>query len=171
MQEIWKPVPGYETRYEVSNYGRVRSHVIGTGTKGETHYLKHDRAAKYGHSRVTLSMNRKTERFFVHRLVAAVFIGSPPTPDHQVNHLDFDPQNNRVDNLEWVTLQENNRYSKHRFARGERHHSAKLSAEQVREIRTRYENGETQVALAAFYKISQPHCERLVHRKSWKHVL
>lgn len=45
---------------------------------------------------------------------------------------------------------------------------ARLTSDQVREIRTRYEDGETQVRLAAAYGVCQPHISDIVRRKTWK---
>ena len=170
MEEIWKPIPGYEGRYEVSNHGRVRSFVTGTGSKGAVHYLKQDASHPRGYRRVTLSMNRKTEKIQVHRLVAALFIGPPPTPEHQVDHDDFNTGNNRWDNLKWVTSQENHEHSLDRHPRGTTHGQCRLSEGDVREIRTLYANGQTQTAIAEQFGISQGHCQRIVKNKSWTHL-
>ena len=47
-------------------------------------------------------------RDYIHRLVAEHFIGPSPEPNMVVNHIDGNPFNNHVDNLEWVTVRENN---------------------------------------------------------------
>lgn len=58
---------------------------------------------------VTLNINHKT--YSLHRLMAIAFLGDPPSTKHQVDHKDGNPRNNRVENLEWVTRQENIRRS------------------------------------------------------------
>jgi hypothetical protein len=170
MDEIWKPIPGYDSRYEVSNHGRVRSFVTGTGSKGAVHYLKQDGCTKYGHRRVTLSMGRVTKRFMVHRLVAEQFIGESPTDAHMVNHIDFNPSNNRADNLEWVTMQGNHDHSIARHPRGISHGMNRLSEDQVREIRKLHAAGVTTIALGKQFSISQAHAHRIVSRQSWGHL-
>lgn len=97
MTEIYKDVHGYEGLYLVSNYGNVK------GTK-RGNVLKTDDTS--GYSRVTLSKDGKTTRFLVHRLVAYAFIPHNTDKPH-VNHLDNDPLNNHVNNLEWCTHSEN----------------------------------------------------------------
>jgi len=109
--ENWKPVKGYEGLYEVSDFGNVR-------TLDPRHYqtVKTQKKNKDGHMRVWLSRNSKKRPFFVHRLVAISFI---PNPENKpvVNHIDGNPSNNHVSNLEWSTRSEND---KHAFRLGMR---------------------------------------------------
>lgn len=106
MDEIFRPIEGYEGLYEVSNLGKVRS--IG--------YRK-ERILKPvidigGYSTVHLVKEGKLKWFKVHRLVAQAFI--PNTEGlPQINHIDEDKTNNRVDNLEWCTGSYNIRYGTH----------------------------------------------------------
>lgn len=99
MSEIWKDVEGYEGKYQVSNWGRVRN------KKGEIikPYLNHK-----GYEKVSLSngINSRTNKHRVHRLVAQAFI---PNPENypQVNHKDGNKHNNSVSNLEWCTNLQN----------------------------------------------------------------
>ena len=95
MEEIWKPVVGYEGMYEVSNFGRVWSIRRKLFLKEDI-----DKRKNHHYHRVTLSKNGKTERITVHRLVTQAFI---PNPDNlpEVNHKDENPANNNVENLEW----------------------------------------------------------------------
>lgn len=116
--EIWKPVPGYEGSYEVSNLGRVRSVSRYTPTwsgkvfkKGTIKKQKED---KDGYFKVWLSKNSKKKPFFVHRLVATAFLDNPDNLP-VVNHKDGNKKNNTVENLEWCTLSEN---TKHAFKIG-----------------------------------------------------
>lgn len=85
------------TPYFVSNTGEVYR-------KGCSKPLKADTSSPY--KRVTLSINGKTERYSIHRMVAECYI---PNPDDkpQVNHKDLNKHNNCVSNLEWATIQEN----------------------------------------------------------------
>lgn len=98
--EMWKEVEGYRGRYEVSNLGRVRSNC------GTRKVLKVKCTGTSIYPKVCLSVNRRARTVSVHRLVAIAFI---PNPDNlpQVNHIDGIKDNNLVENLEWVTAQEN----------------------------------------------------------------
>lgn len=103
MDEEWLPVPNYEDRYEVSSLGRVRSrcHHEERILKQETHYR--------GYLRIMLSRKQTKERFFMHRLIASVFL---PNPDNlaYVNHKDRDKTNNTVANLEWISPSDNTKH-------------------------------------------------------------
>lgn len=96
--EIFKTISGLP-EYSVSDEGNVRSNRTGRILKPET--LK-----KMGYKRVTLSVNGETTRVFIHRLVAQEFIPNTGNKSY-VNHIDNDPSNNKVTNLEWVTHSEN----------------------------------------------------------------
>ena len=122
MKEIWKRIPGYETRYEVSNLGNVRSipRVIyqkdSHGGMMEKHYAGKPVAQTdngNGYKIVSLS-NFGRKNHYVHRLVAELFVDNPNGCDY-VNHLDYDKSNNSADNLEWATAAENVQYSAERM--------------------------------------------------------
>lgn len=98
--EIWLDVQGYEGIYQVSNLGRVKriynkSEKIIEGT------------LVFGYRIVALYKNRVKSLKRVHRLVAEAFIPNPQNYPH-INHKDWNPNNNCVDNLEWCTDQYNN---------------------------------------------------------------
>ena len=101
--EIWKKVPikDFEKLYEVSNDGNIRSIK-----RGE---LLKPKKSKVGYLRVTLSNCGKHKTFSIHRLVALAFLDNPqdkPT----VNHKNEIKTDNRVENLEWATVLEQNTY-------------------------------------------------------------
>lgn len=122
MGEIWKPVPGYEGAYEISNMGRLRSltrtrivnnchggtsprtdkgHVLAPGNNGN------------GYAYVSLRDNGVRTNYYVHRLVAKVFLDKPEGENLVVDHRDHNRSNNVVNNLEWVTQKENVGRSRH----------------------------------------------------------
>lgn len=101
--EIWKDIKGYEGLYKVSNYGRVKS-LNYNKTKKEKELKLYKN--KKGYFSVNLYLNKKIHSKLVHRLVAETFIPNPKNKP-QVNHIDGDKTNDKVDNLEWVTNKEN----------------------------------------------------------------
>ena len=115
MDEIWKDVQGYEGLYQVSNMGRVRSitryvrHAKGGFRVSPSKIMKLCQNGD-GYYFVGLHRDNKVKPFRVNRLVAEAFI---PNPDNLpcVNHIDKNRLNNNVNNLEWCTVEYNNRYS------------------------------------------------------------
>lgn len=99
--EIWKPVKGYEKYLAVSNMGRVKSFM--RDPDGNILKMQPD---KKGYLRLRCTIERNKVCFKVHRLVAEHFVENPEGKP-QVNHKDTNKQNNRADNLEWVTNIEN----------------------------------------------------------------
>jgi hypothetical protein len=137
-EETWRPAPGWEGRYEVSDHGRVRRIAPGVGAK--VGYILKPGPHPQGYRTVYLSLApgvRKTVT--VHKLVATAFLGPCP-PGHEVNHKDGDKTNNRATNLEWVTHVANIQHAMAaglmaNRARGQRNGNGRLTDAQVAEIR------------------------------------
>jgi hypothetical protein len=93
--EVWKLVPGYDGKYEVSDHGRVRNR-----TKELARAIM-----RSGH--LTVHLGRQTH--YVHRLVLFAFVGVPPANTQRIEarHLDGNPANNSLANLTWGTVVEN----------------------------------------------------------------
>lgn len=108
--EEWRTIEGYEGLYEVSSLGRVRSipkkHSYPKCAIG----ILSPSTNKAGYKRVTLCKEGRTQGFSVHRLVAAAFLGKP-SDNLVVNHIDENPSNNELTNLEWVTPRQNLEHS------------------------------------------------------------
>lgn len=114
--ETWKDIPDYEGLYEVSDKGRVRS------KEGKVTYTKYhgfrewkprvlkEKNTKGREVRVDLWKNGKSKSYLVHQLVGFAFL---PNPNKYkcINHLDGNPRNNDVDNLEWCDHHINNNHA------------------------------------------------------------
>ena len=100
-EEEWRPVVGYEEKYEVSNYGNIRSLL--------SNKLRKIQTDRDGYLRVLLYNDGHAKLEQVHRLVAEAFI---PNIDNKpcVNHLDENRRNKNTENLQWCTVKENNDY-------------------------------------------------------------
>lgn len=102
-EEVWRDIKDYEGKYQISNFGRVKS--LSFNKTGEKKLLKpHDNGK--GYLTVCLWKNNKYEHKYIHRLVAETFI---PNPDNKpcIDHINTIRNDNRVENLRWATYIEN----------------------------------------------------------------
>lgn len=95
----FKHIYGFEGLYSITPFGVVKSLKAG---KVKKHII-----SPKGYVRISLYRDSKQHVFFLHRVVAMMFLGEMPTPLHQVNHKDGNKKNNHFSNLEWVTCSEN----------------------------------------------------------------
>lgn len=107
--EVWKDIPGYEGYYQVSNKGRVKrlSRYVDRHAYGIVHKKFYcERILKpinrQWYQMVNLCKNCKVKAYQIHRLVAIAFIDNPLSKE-QVNHKNGIRNDNRIENLEWVT--------------------------------------------------------------------
>ena len=102
----WKPVKDFDGIYEVSNDGQVRSldriDCAGRRLKGKV--IRQSMAGK-GYPHIPLNKDGKQFGRYVHRMVAEAFMGSQD--GMEVNHINGDKTDNRVENLEWVSHADN----------------------------------------------------------------
>lgn len=110
IEEIWKDIIGYENEYQISNLGNVYSFKSNRILKGYTKKNKPHYEDRHWYITVSLCSNGVEKRFFVHRLVAEHFIPNPDKKEY-VNHINGIKDDNRVENLEWVTAQENTQHA------------------------------------------------------------
>lgn len=154
-EEIWLPVVGYEALYEVSSFGRVKRLWR---TRIKKNPMKSG-ISNCGYLKTYLSSGGVSKTFSTHRLVAQAFILNPENKP-QVNHIDHNKLNNRIDNLEWCTAKENISHSKRAGRRappafGEKNQSHKFSNEQVLNILA--DKGLKRKVIAKKYNISLAH--------------
>ena len=109
VNELWKDIPGYEGYYQASDAGRVRSvdRFINNGMlRGR---VLRQYTNKDGYKLVRLSKTGVCVTYQVHRLIYLTFHG--PIPEGmQVNHIDENPANNELENLNLMSPKENNNY-------------------------------------------------------------
>ena len=109
MTEIWKTIEEYDL-YEISNLGRLRSKDRVVQNHGGSYVKKgrtlHPSKDHYGYYIFELKQDGRAKKVKIHRLVAEAFIPNPERKP-EVNHIDSNPSNNNVENLEWCTHHEN----------------------------------------------------------------
>jgi hypothetical protein len=110
MKEVWKPVPGYESLYLVSNMGRIKSLPRLVSQKYRPHMTRETvlrpQTRRHGYLSVWLYRDGTKRQESVHRIVAEVFCEKLPGRN-EVNHINEDKQDNRAENLEWCTHKAN----------------------------------------------------------------
>ena len=116
MKEIWKDVDKYPN-YQVSNFGRARTKTrivecFRTKFKTLNGQLLHPSTDKKGYKRISLRDGKRQKTADLHRLVALAHI---PNPENKpfINHIDGNPGNNHISNLEWCTREENQQHAKY----------------------------------------------------------
>lgn len=100
LDEEWRPIQGYEGLYDISNYGRVRSYDY--LNKGIEKILRTHASLGY-YVKVSLRKEGKIKCYRIHRLVAIAFLPPPQEGETQVEHINCDKRDNRVQNLRWCT--------------------------------------------------------------------
>lgn len=105
--EVWKDIKDYQGIYKISNYGKVLNVKTNKLRKLQVHKVKNKHRI-YNKCGVCLWKNKKYKNFTLSRLVYETFIGNVPD-GFQIDHIDNNPQNNRLDNLQLLTPSENNK--------------------------------------------------------------
>lgn len=174
MKEIWKPVNGFVGVYEVSNLGRVRRICAGRGSKIG---IKKLNPSKTGYVLVNLSKKNTQKIKTVHSLVAKAFISNKKNKPC-INHIDSNPSNNHVSNLEWCTHLENMQHASrqrrlnvpHLKARGKNNFGG-ITKEKVLEIRKLWLlDKKPQREIASIYKVSRQTINNIINKKAWGYV-
>lgn len=167
-------IPGFEGLYLINREGQVRSipsppKKIGRKRTGALLKIILGRG---GYHQVTLRKDGKQNNYLVHRLIATTFI---PNPDNKptVNHKNSVRTDNSLQNLEWATYSENNKHAylngrnPSRF--GEDHPGAKLTEDEVRQIRRLYMPRKiTMKTLAGTFGVTPSVIHAIIERRTWK---
>lgn len=125
MEEVWADIEGFEGLYQVSSEGRVRSldrearHWQGGVRIVKGKEMKPEMNNR-GYLQINLSKEGKKRRLYVHRLVWMTFNGTIPD-GLQVNHIDEDKTNNKLENLNLMTPKQNSNWGtrNERFAKAQ----------------------------------------------------
>ena len=162
---IWKKISGYENLYEVNNLGEVKSlrsnKILKTCNVGP------------GYPAVSLCKDGTQKTAQIHRLVMEAFCPTD-NPKLNVNHKDLNKENNRLDNLEWVTREENMRHASRNGrifgATGEKHPFTTLKEHEVREMRQLFKKGKTRREISELFNTNYATVRDIIAGKSWKYL-
>lgn len=156
--EEWRSVMGFESDYAVSNLGRVKRISAARRTFAGKLLTPGLTSGGTGYYTVSFRVNKRPRSFYVHRLVAAAFLGTCPT-SFEVNYKNGDSGDNRVNNLEYVSHGDNMRHAAHVLKRTYR----KLGDTEVRDVRDEYaKGGITFKTLAERYGMHPSHISKVV---------
>ena len=168
--EQWRPVAGFEGVYSVSSLGRVRSEARVVERRGAHPQRIRERILKPGkhtggYRIVMLCVEARPRVFLIQKLVLTAFRGARP-PGMEARHLNGDPTDNRLSNLEWGTPVENaaDRDRHNRQVRGQAVGNSKLTEADVRSIRA---DVRPQKEIAADFGVTQTMVSRIKLGKAW----
>jgi hypothetical protein len=172
--EIWRPIPGFEEAYEVSNLARVRRILTSQGAYAGRIIKQHLVPTINGYLKVVLHYGGKRHNIFAHRALALAFIPNPDNKPH-INHKNGKKTDNRFCNLEWVSAQENIihacRTGLNPSNKGEKNGTSILTEQQVRFIRQEWVPFVvTKKQLADKYRVAMITVDRVLRGKSWTHI-
>lgn len=182
----WRHIPGYDGYFASSDgqiLSRKRSERILSPQLMSKKLRPNDR-----HLYVLLSLgDGRKKRAAVHQLVARAFIGLPPTNDHVVNHKNGSADDNRAENLEWVTRKENELHAAQNglkasgashgratkpgsTARGSKHGRSKITEETVLNIRDARVSGVSEQEVARRFGVSRSLVGQISRGEIWTHI-
>lgn len=174
-KEIWRDIQGFEGLYQISSLGRIRSldrKVMYSTKKTGNKFVRIDkgrilkaRIKSNGYLQACLyPSNGKPVYRHIHRLVAETFLEKGN--NYEVNHLDHDKQNNKIENLEWSNRSKNKSWD----AMAGIHNTAKLNPTDIINIRNQYKSGIKIMPISRQYKVHHSTIKNILIGKTWKFV-
>ena len=136
--------------------------------------MKRPVVATNGYLRTCIFKDSRGKGVFIHRLVAAAFLGERPE-GMQVNHKNGNKQDNRLENLEYVTASDNALHARRVLGRGpdkrgSKHHLAKWGEDEILAMRQLLASGLSQADVMRIFGISSASISRVANRVRWTHI-
>lgn len=162
--EIWKNIKNFRDLYQISNLGRVR--------RKDTLKVLTPLTLSKGYKGVRLYENEKqavTKK--IHRLVAEYFLENPLNLP-QVNHIDGNKSNNKVENLEWCSNDYNMNHALLHglIPKGEKRHDSKCTEESLQYLQELINAGFTIKQLSIVYGVCKQVMKTIVRNQTYKHL-
>ena len=177
--ERWEEIPGYEGMYEVSDLGRVKSvermvrhHRSRTGFARRKERILQQTQRRGEYVMVGLFDGEGNQtKHSVHRLVMLAFNGPS---DKTVHHKDYNPKNNALTNLTYMTSEANSmdahRVGAQDYCRGENHGKASITEGLALRIKTMGSNGVPNSKIASSLNVSDSVVRHITSGRRWKHL-
>lgn len=160
MKELWRNIDGYKGMYQVSSFGRIRSY------KYNLPRILKPRINKKGYKYINLCLDGKCRSFTIHRIVAKHFLGKS---NLTVNHRNGNKLNNCVENLEWISFEENYNHAKESglLAKGEKNGRSKLTERDVKLIRYKHKKGRSIRFISREFGVSRDVINKIIKLINW----
>jgi len=172
--ELWKDVKGFENIYVVSNYSRIKSLIRKTKTwQIHKEIIVSTNSKARGYVKFPAHKDGKRYNLLFHRIIAEAWIPNPNNfPD--VNHINAIRDDNRIENLEWVTHSMNIRHAYkmgNKNQKGEKNNSAKINQNIANNIRIYHEQFPhlSQKEIGKVFGLSREHIKDIVNYKTWNY--
>lgn len=169
--EIWKDIVGYEGMYQVSNFGRVKT-LLGADKKFNKKEAIIKLGNRNGYTNSHFYKDGKRVCLVTHRLVAMYFLPNPENK-REVNHKNGVRNDNRVENLEWVTPKENIQHAIRTGLinhKGVKNSMAKLNNEKVVEIKKRLRDGIPHKLICTEFGVARNTISCINIGYTWSHI-
>lgn len=175
--EVWKDIEGFESFYQVSSAGRIKSlsrKIIRKRSSVEETLPERIMSVKKRtnyYPKVSLSKNGKVRYFKVHKLVALAFL-QKDSAKNQVNHVDGDKTNNNVANLEWISPSDNIKHARDSglIIDKSRKGNKRLNLAQVVFFKILHSEGFSYEKIGKIFNISRCTISDAVTGRTWKHL-
>lgn len=175
--EIWKDIPEFNNEYQISNLGRIRSKEAIIMRSNGSPYIRRSKVLKpaldEGYLKGAVCVNKKLIPYRIHKLVANAFVDGKKE-GLEVNHKNGIKNDNRAENLEWVTRSENIIHAVKTgllpVTRGSQRVQAKMNEDIVRKIYKLKSDGFQRKFIIERLGITIHMYKDVIRGKSWKHV-
>jgi len=166
--ELWLPVPNSNNHYLVSNFGRVKSFMY---NKTEGRIMRTYQMGNF--LTINIRINKKMVNWYIHKLVATVFIPKTSEELTHVVHLDLNYKNNQASNLQWVkreTVLERTKIRKTKSNIKQKPTNTKLKESDIALLKSMILSGIPNFRIAKLFCISDMQVTRIKRGENWGYV-